>query len=186
MNLIIKVFRKFQLIYLFVLDKTNKERYKRVFPKYLKSLGIDIETKDRGPFNTNWISPTCFFDSSDYRRIHIGKNVVMSFDVCILVHDGSIMQAAYARDKRIQMHELILKDVYIGNNVFIGARTTILPGSIIGDNCIIGANSTVTGNKCKDPNNVYAGNPIRKICSIEDFFDKNSGLKHSVDKEARD
>ncbi|MFR2145771.1 MAG: DapH/DapD/GlmU-related protein [Faecalibacterium prausnitzii] len=26
----------------------------------------------------------------------------------------------------------------IGNNVFIGAKSTILPGSTIGDNCIVG------------------------------------------------
>lgn len=34
--------------------------------------------------------------------------------------------------------------IIIGNNCFIGARSTILPGVTIGDNSIIGAESLVT------------------------------------------
>ena len=34
--------------------------------------------------------------------------------------------------------------VSIGNNVFIGAKTTILPGCKIGDNVVIATNSTVS------------------------------------------
>ena len=34
--------------------------------------------------------------------------------------------------------------VTIGNNVFIGANTIILPNLRIGDDCVIGANSVVT------------------------------------------
>ena len=54
--------------------------------------------------------------------------------------------------------------IIIGNNCFIGARSTILPGVTIGDNTIIGAGSVVT----KDiPSNVVAvGNPCKIIKDI--------------------
>ena len=49
--------------------------------------------------------------------------------------------------------------ICIGNNVFIGMKTTILKGVHIGDNVIIGANSLV--NKDVPNNCVVAGNPAR-------------------------
>lgn len=61
--------------------------------------------------------------------------------------------------------------VDIGNNVFIGASTIILPGVKIGDNSVVGANSTV----CKDvpANVVVAGSPARIICTIKEYIDRN-------------
>lgn len=54
--------------------------------------------------------------------------------------------------------------ISIGNNVWIGAGCTILPGVNIGDNTVIGAGSVVTKNI---PANVLAfGNPCRVIRSI--------------------
>lgn len=51
--------------------------------------------------------------------------------------------------------------VTIGNNVWIGGNTTILPGVTIGDNTTIGAGSVVTKNI---PSNVVAaGNPCKVI-----------------------
>lgn len=54
--------------------------------------------------------------------------------------------------------------IRIGNNVWIGAQSCVLPGVTIGDNSIIGAGSIVT----KDiPANVIAvGNPCRVIKEI--------------------
>lgn len=54
--------------------------------------------------------------------------------------------------------------IVIGNNCWIGADVTILPGVTIGDGTVIGAKSVVT----KDiPSNVIAvGNPCRVIRSI--------------------
>ena len=61
--------------------------------------------------------------------------------------------------------------VNIGNNVFIGAESVVLPNVNIGDNVVIGANSTVT--KDIPSNSVYVGNPARFICTIEEYIDKN-------------
>lgn len=58
-------------------------------------------------------------------------------------------------------------EIIIGNNVWIGDKTTILGGVTIGDNVIIGANSVVTHNI---PSNcMVAGTPakvIKQICSV--------------------
>lgn len=54
--------------------------------------------------------------------------------------------------------------VTIGNNVWIGADVTILPGVTIGDNTVIGAGSVVT--KSVPANVLAVGNPCRVIREI--------------------
>ena len=70
------------------------------------------------------------------------------------------------RDKALQYN----KDVYIGDNVWIGAGVIIVPGIRIGKNSVIGAGSVVT----KDiPDNVVAvGNPCKILRKISEH-DKN-------------
>ena len=60
--------------------------------------------------------------------------------------------------------------IKIGNNVFIGANTTLLYDISIGDNVIIGAGSVVT----KDiPDGVVAaGVPCKVIGKYDDFKEK--------------
>ena len=53
-----------------------------------------------------------------------------------------------------------------------------MPNVHIGDNVIVGANSTVT--KSLENGFVYAGCPVKKICSIEQFVDKNKCLMKAV------
>jgi acetyltransferase-like isoleucine patch superfamily enzyme len=54
--------------------------------------------------------------------------------------------------------------VVIGDDVFIGTRVTVLPGSTIGSGSVIGAGSVVSGNI---PSGVVAaGNPCRVIRSL--------------------
>lgn len=55
--------------------------------------------------------------------------------------------------------------VRLGNNVFVGAKTVVLPNVDIGYNCIIGANSCVT----KD---IPAGMPAKIIMTTEQFKEK--------------
>lgn len=49
----------------------------------------------------------------------------------------------------------------IGNNVWIGGSSTILPGVTVGDNVVIGAGSVVTRDVPSDV--VVGGNPARII-----------------------
>lgn len=55
--------------------------------------------------------------------------------------------------------------VTIGNNVWIGGSTTIVPGVTIGDNCVIGAGSVVTHDI--PANSVAVGNPARVIKKVD-------------------
>jgi acetyltransferase-like isoleucine patch superfamily enzyme len=57
--------------------------------------------------------------------------------------------------------------IRVGNNVFIGYGSIILPNVDIGDNCIIAAGSVVTGNVSSD--SVVGGVPAKFIKSIDDY-----------------
>lgn len=52
----------------------------------------------------------------------------------------------------------------VGNNVSIGSNATILGGITIGDGALIGAGSVVTKNV--PPNQIWAGNPAKKIREV--------------------
>jgi len=58
----------------------------------------------------------------------------------------------------------ICNPIYIGNNVWIGANSVILPEVRIGDNVVIGAGSVVT--KDIPSNSVAVGNPCKVIRGI--------------------
>ena len=93
--------------------------------------------------------------------IEIGDNVTMAPRVHILCHDASTKQFLnYTKIGRVT----------IGDNVFIGAETVVLPGVTIGSNVIIGANSTVTHDI--PDNSVVAGSPARVICTLEEYLEK--------------
>jgi len=64
-------------------------------------------------------------------------------------------------DKPVQQQGFEEKPVYIGNNVWLGARVIVLPGVTIGDNAVVGAGAVVTKNI--PPNATVAGNPARII-----------------------
>ena len=61
--------------------------------------------------------------------------------------------------------------VNIGNCVYVGHGSLIMPGVTIGDHALIAAGSIVT--KSVPPNAIVAGNPARIIGNIDDFFVKN-------------
>lgn len=100
-------------------------------------------------------------DPSHCWHIEIGDNVVLAPRAHILAHDASTgLFLGYTK----------VANVKIGNNVFIGASSTILMGVTIGDNVIIGAGSIV--NKDIPSNCVAAGNPAKVICSLKDYLTK--------------
>ena len=160
-------------VFFWILDKLSRKKFKRVYPKYLRWLGIKIEN-----CKSTWINPNCFFDSYNYGLTEIGKGVVISTGVTILVHDASIRNAmsyVWGGTAYVPLRSLIERKVMIGNNVFIGANTTILPGSVIEDNCIVGAGTVVRGRL--ESGYVYYGNPCQKICSVEHFAKKYDYLR---------
>ncbi len=121
------------------------------------------------PLHANWGCHT-----------HFGKNVYANFnltlvdDTDIFVGDSvmfgpnvTVATAGHPIDPalRLKVGQFNIP-VHIGNNVWIGANSVILPGITIGDNSVIGAGSIVT----KDiPENVVAvGNPCRVLRPISE------------------
>lgn len=103
----------------------------------------------------------CIIDPGHCFLITIGDRVTLAPKVHILAHDAST--------KRILCYTVIGK-VVIGNDVFIGAGTIILPNVTIGDKVIIGAGSVVTHSI---PNNsVAVGNPARVIGTYDAYVQK--------------
>ncbi|MEQ1654318.1 MAG: DapH/DapD/GlmU-related protein [Nitrospira sp.] len=100
-------------------------------------------------------------DPSHCWHIAIGDDVTLAPNVHILAHDAST--------KRCLDFTRIGK-VKIGNRVFIGASSIILPGVIIGDDVVVGAGSIVT--KSVPDGFVVAGNPARPIGSSRDLIHK--------------
>ena len=140
--------------------------------EYLKNLGVKIGkgVEIYRPFNTT-------IDIQNPHMLRIGNNVQMTGPVTILTHDysWSIIKSVYGEILGNQ------QETVIGDNVFIGWGATILGGAHIGDNVIIGANAVVSGNV--DSNSVYAGNPARKIMSLEEF--KNKRVKRQLDEAVK-
>src|SRR5437762_9536867 len=92
------------------------------------------------------ISLSAKLDKTNPRGIHIGKYSVVTFGAAILTHD-------YVNR--------LNRDVYIGDNCFIGAHSIILPGVTIGDSCIVAAASVVA--RDVPAGSLVAGNPARIV-----------------------
>ena len=64
----------------------------------------------------------------------------------------------------------LVRDIRIGNNVFIGKKSIIMPNARIGNNCIIGAGSVIRG--IVPDNTVFGGNPAQCFSSVEELAKK--------------
>lgn len=89
------------------------------------------------------------------KRIIFGDDCLLSWDILCMDTD---FHRIFSNGKVINENS----EVHIGNNVWIGCRTTILKGSSIPDNSVVGANSVVAG-KFEKENVIIASNPA-KIC----------------------
>lgn len=138
---------------------------------YLKKCGIRIGdgTWFVKPKNTS-------VDVQNAMFVEVGDNVCITEGVTILAHDWSYSVIARLYNDAPGKQKV----THIGNNVFIGTHSIILMGAYIEDNVIIGAGSVVSGRV--ESNSVYAGNPAKKICSLEEHYDR---LKNSFDNSAK-
>ncbi len=103
------------------------------------------------------ISLKARLDKTNPKGIYIGKKSVITTGVVILTHNYVMGNGTFV-------------DTKIGDNVFIGVNSIILPGIIIGNNCIIGAGSVVTKNV--EDYSIVVGNPgilLRKDYNIGEF-----------------
>lgn len=137
--------------------KSSSEKY----IEHLKNIGIDL-----GENIYIFCPKDTHIDTNNPHLLKIGNNVKMTGPVTILTHDYST-SVLNKIDKRIYGKS---KCTSIGNNVFLGWGCTILAGTNINDNVIIGAGAVASGNIERD--SVYAGNPAKKIMSIEEYRKK--------------
>lgn len=105
-------------------------------------------------------------DTTTPYMITIGNGVNITGPVTILTHDYSTHIANEVNSSLLAT----VRPVEIGDNCFLGWGCTILAGTTIGENTIIGAGAVVSG-KVED-NSVYAGNPAKRIMSIQEYYEK--------------
>lgn len=94
----------------------------------------------------------------DVARVKIGSNVMIAPNVSIYTAGHPLHP-----DSRNSGYEYGIP-ITIGDNVWIGGNSMILPGVTIGSNVVIGAGSVVT--KDIPDNRMAAGNPCRVIREI--------------------
>ena len=169
MNKIVKVMMVSVRAGIKMVDYFSPRLYMKLYNRYLKMIGVNIEGTPR------YICPSVDFDGKGYSHTYIGDNVVISKDVLILNHDYSITCGLRSIGEQIGESEAYwLKEIIIGNNVFVGARSVLLPGTKIGDNCIIGAGSVVKGEIPDD--SIVLGNPAKRVANIKEWALKKQVL----------
>ena len=114
------------------------------------------------------------------KNTHIGENFYANFNL-VIVDDGDVYigdnvmiapnvtisptgHPVEPETRKLGMQFSI--PIRIGNNVWIGSNSVILPGVSIGDNSVIGAGSIVTRNI--PPNVVAVGNPCKVLRPIDE------------------
>jgi len=160
---ILKIIKK-ALIILFhklyaVLDHESYARWRGV------KMGKNVRIYGN-PYNMLSTEPWC---------ITLGNNVHITREVMFVTHDGGTLLY-----RNIIPDLEITAPITVGNDVYIGVRSIIMPGVTIGNNCVIAAGSVVT--KDVPDNSVMGGVPARFIKSVDDYLEglkqKSLGLGH--------
>ncbi len=123
------------------------------------------------------ILQNCIFEFNSTANIQIGNDCIFSYGSVLALQGNftmgnNVMVGEYTsiRDashdytvNEIPMTQSkdTVKDITIGNNVWIGRGCIIMPGTLIEDGVVIGANSVVKGQLIKD--GIYAGSPAKFI-----------------------
>lgn len=117
------------------------------------------------------------FTGHFYGRVEIGENVFFNRGCNIIVHESLFIGKNCLFGEMVSIHDenhvagrgpeplssrgFVTAPVVIGQNVWIGAKATILPGVRIGDNAVIGANAVVT--RDVPANCIAVGVPARVV-----------------------
>lgn len=143
--------RYIQLICIFIRRGYSRAEYLKR-KHYFKSIGEHV-----------YLQPWNF--GTEPHLISFGDNVHVASGVTFVNHDITCMMFDYM--DKTHHYKLRQGNITIGNNVFIGAKSTVLYDVEIGDNVIIGAGSIV--NKDIPSGVVAAGVPCKVIGSFEEY-----------------
>lgn len=116
-----------------------------------------------------YISPRAYIDTHKPGQVIVGDNCYITRNVVILCHTDTKRGGPLGIWNR-GSEKRVFGTVKIGNNVFIGVNSVIMPSVTIGDDVIIGALSLVNTNI---PNGMIAvGNPARIVGFTKDHINK--------------
>lgn len=136
---------------------------------FARSLGVNI----RGDVHFYAISRAMF--STEPWLITLGDNVHITGGVQFVTHDGGTLIL-----RRFEPTLEWTAPIVVGDNVYIGLQSLILPGVTIGNDVIVGARSLVT--RDVPSGSVVAGHPARVIKTVDEYFqqmrEKSLGLGH--------
>lgn len=140
-----------QIILQELLGKMGKETV--IMPPFWCDYGYNITVGDYFYSNHGMII-------TDGAKVTFGDNVFVAPNCCFTTAEHAIDPAM--RKAGVE----IAKPITVGNNVWIGAGSTILAGVEIGDNTVIGAGSVVT--KSIPSNVVAVGVPCKVLREINE------------------
>ena len=144
---------------------SNLEKRNLLIKEFFEDAGeglyIELPFRANWGFNTHW-GKNCY---ANFNLTLVDDNEIFIGDNCMLAPNVVIATAGHPLDPDLRSaYGQFAMPVVIGNNVWIGANTVVMPGVTIGDNTVIGAGSVVT----KDiPSGVVAcGNPCRVMRAV--------------------
>jgi len=129
-----------------LIGKPVGERF-MIIPPFSTDCGLNITVG-----NNVFINQGCHF--MDMGGISIGDDVMIGPKV-------NLVSAGHPTDPTQRRNGIVKKPIVIGNNVWIGAAATILPGVTIGDNAVIAAGAVVS--RDVPASTVAAGVPARVL-----------------------
>ena len=132
----------------------------------LTQRAVDPSVEIRLPFYTDYgrnirLGKRVFINNgatfTDLGGIHLADDVLIGPNATLISVNHPLDPA--------QRRGIELKPVYVRQNAWIGANTTILPGVTVGENAVVAAGAVVTRNV--PANTVVAGVPARVIKTIK-------------------